>query len=97
MMGPISLDWYTKRGIDVVDGWPETIYYGGRIDVRGLPFDEYYNGGTEYGLGVMLGEDWSALSDWMRSYKTEELTPRDALLKDFEAWYGRRIRWYEQD
>lgn len=84
-------------GIGVGDAYtvshPTTIYSGGRIDIYGLPPDEYYAGTSEYGLPIMCGEDWNALSDWLEDFASEELLSYDELIETFEKHYGRKIRW----
>jgi len=69
-----------------------TYYSGGRIDIYGVPGEHYP---MEYGLAPMHGEDWNALSDWLDDFETEELVPFEELIKQFEADYGKRIRWAE--
>ena len=72
-----------------------TYYSGGRIDIRGVPGDEYWNGWHEYSLPIMHGEDWNALSDYLWDLTTEELLPYDILIEQFETHYGKKIRWAE--
>lgn len=119
-MGPISMDWYHKRGLvkhvwkkvdsefvanlrrlDIGDSYMieeiTTHYAGGRIDIHGLDPDEYYGGSDEYGLPVMHGEDWNALSDWLDEFKSEEQVPYDELIALFEKDYGRKIRWWKDE
>lgn len=115
-MGPISMDWYRKRGLThkvsavleegqtfypkgykAGDVWEydeiTTHYAGGRIDIHGLDPEEYYNGTDEYGLDIMHGEDWNALSDWLDEFESEEKVPYDELIALFEKDYGKKIRW----
>lgn len=70
-------------------------YAGGRIDIRGLDEEDYYNGWDEYGLGVMHGEDWDLFSDWLDDLATTEQLGYDTLISTFEAEVlnGRKIRW----
>jgi hypothetical protein len=68
-------------------------YAGGRIDIHGLDPEKYYNGTDEYGLDVMHGEDWNALSDWLDEFESEEKVPYDELIALFENDYGKKIRW----
>ena len=90
-MGPISLDWFRKRGLlEEGSSEPTTYYSGGRIDIRGVP-DELW--GLEYGVAPMHGEDWNALSDWLDEFKSEEQVPYDELITLFEKDYGKKIRW----
>ena len=90
-MGPISLDWYRKRGL-LEEGSvePTTYYSGGRIDIRGVPDEPW---GIEYSLPIMHGEDWNALSDYLEELTTEELMPYNTLIEQFETHYGKKIRW----
>ena len=69
-----------------------THYCGGRIDIRGVPDEPW---GLEYGLPIMHGEDWNALSDWLDDLTTTELWDYDMLISIFEAEVlnGRKIRW----
>jgi hypothetical protein len=74
-----------------------TVHYaGGRIDIHGLDPEEYYNGTDEYGLRVMHGEDWNALSDWLDEFESEEQVPYDELIALFEKHYGKKIRWADE-
>ena len=70
-----------------------TYYAGGRIDIRGVPGDEYWNGWHEYGVAPMHGEDWNALGDYLWDLTTEELLSYNTLIEQFETHYGKRIRW----
>ena len=71
-----------------------TVHYaGGRIDIYGLDPELYYGGKDEYGLDVMHGADWSALSDWLDEFESEEKVPYNELIELFEAHYGKKIRW----
>lgn len=82
------------KGLGPGDVWEYdevTVHYaGGRIDIYGVP-DEHYP--LEYGLGVMHGEDWNALSDWLDEFESEEQVPYDELIALFEKDYGKQIRW----
>ena len=68
-------------------------YSTGRIDIRGVPGDEYWNGWYEYDVAPMRTEDWNALSDYLWDLTTEELLPYNKLIEQFETHYGKRIRW----
>lgn len=72
-----------------------THYACGRIDIRGLDPEEFYNGWSEYSLPVMHGEDWNMLTDWLDDLTTTELWDYDMLISIFEAEVlnGRSIRW----
>ena len=73
----------------------KTHYVGGRIDIRDYRC-EGYTGWHEYGLDIMHGEDWNALSDWLDNLKTKERVPFDELICMFEDQYGQKIRWADQ-
>lgn len=73
-----------------------TVHYaGGRIDIYGLDPEKYYAGKDEYGLDVMHGEDWNALSDWLDDLTTDTLLSYNDLIEQFEQYYGKKIRWAE--
>lgn len=83
----------TKIG-DVLEYYEITTNYaGGRIDIRGVPDEPW---GLEYGLPVMHGEDWNALSDWLDDFSSQELVPYDELIELFEEHYGKKIRWADE-
>jgi hypothetical protein len=67
-MGPINLQWYRDRGID------HTLqqYAGGRIDVYGLPDDEFYEGRTAMGLPIMTAECFNDFSIFLQDVKTHK-------------------------
>jgi hypothetical protein len=117
-MGPISIDWFRKRGLthfitetvtsDVISKIKDlpigatyeietvhTHYAGGRIDIRGLDEEEFYNGWGEYALPIMHGEDWNALSDWLDTLTTDTLLSYNDLIEKFEKYYGKNIRWID--
>ena len=50
-----------------------------------------------FGVPVMHGEDWNALSDWLDNFKSEELVPYKELITMFEADYGKKIRWADDN
>jgi hypothetical protein len=83
-MGPVNQKWIEEHG----DCWS-----GGRIDIRGLPEEKYYDGRHEYSVAPMHDEDWNAFSDYLWELITEELLPYDKLIEMFEEHYGKRIRW----
>ena len=104
-MGPISTNWYKERGLlrpisrkiieegdvsEIVEYEVTTEQSGGRIDIYGVP-DEHYP--LEYGLPVMHGEDWNALSDWLDTVETDDLWEYEHLIEKFEEYYGKKIRW----
>lgn len=70
-----------------------TEYACGRIDIRGLDPEKYWNGWDEYSLSPMHGEDWNALSDFLDRLSGEKVVPYESLIMLFEAQYGRKIRW----
>ena len=93
-MGPISLSWYEERGL-LKEGSvePTTYYSAGRIDIRGLDPEKFYNGWDEYGLRPMHIEDWDALTDWLNKLTTETKLSHNEKIEMFENNYGKKIRW----
>ena len=92
-MGPISLDWYRKRGLlEEGSSEPTTYYSAGRIDIRD-DSKPGYDGWHEYSVAPMHGEDWNALSDYLWDLTTEELLSYNTLIEQFETHYGKKIRW----
>jgi hypothetical protein len=73
-----------------------TEYACGRIDIRGLDDEKYWNGWDEYGLAPMHVEDWSALSDFLRGLTTETQLSYNELIETFELSYGNKIRWADE-
>lgn len=90
---------FYPKGLGPGDVWEydeiTTHYAAGRIDIRGLDPEKYWNGWDEYGLAPMHGEDWNTLSDWLDDLTTTELWEYDMLISIFEAEVlnGRKIRW----
>lgn len=83
-----------KKAGDVVEYDRITEYwYGGRIDVGGLPTDEYYNGQGELGLPIMDGPSYARFSDWIVKFRTETLWTLDQLVEEFEK-SNPKIRWH---
>ena len=72
-----------------------THYCGGRIDIRGVPGDEYWNGWHEYSLPIMHGKSWNLLSDWLDDFTSETLLGYDELIQTFEKDTGHIIEWWE--
>lgn len=72
-----------------------TEYSCGRIDIRGLDPEKFYNGWDEYGLAPMHSEDWNALGDFLWNLTTETQLSYNELIERFELSYGKFIRWME--
>ena len=70
-----------------------TEYACGRIDIRELDPEKFYNGWDEYGLRPMHIEDWVALTDWLNKLTTETKLSYNELIEMFENNYGKKIRW----
>ena len=89
------------KGLGPGDVWEydenTTHYAGGRIDIRDSSKNGY-DSWDEYGLRVMHGEDWNALSDWLDDLTTTELWEYDMLISIFEAEVlnGKKIRWADE-
>lgn len=84
-MGPISTDWYEKRGLT-------EHYAGGRIDIRD-DTKEGYDGWSEYALPVMHEEDWNALTKFLNGFETEEVVGYYRLIEIFSQETRTNIRW----
>ena len=75
-----------------------TIEYAcGRIDIRGLPEEDYWSGWHEYSVEPMIKRDWAYFGKFLRSFKSEQLVPYDTLIKLFEAEYGQEIQWDDSE
>jgi len=95
-MGPISMGWYRERNLVNEDGEILTNYAGGRIDIYGVPGEKYP---LEYSLPLMHGEDFNALSNFLDRLYTHgyKPVPYPSLIMLFEAEYGKKIRWYDEN
>lgn len=67
----------------------------GRIDIRGLSGEEYWNGWSEYSVAPMISKDWYALSNFLVDFTSTELIPYELLIELFEKNYGRKIKWID--
>ena len=94
-MGPISLDWYRKRGL-VRDKQITTHYYGGRIDIRD-DSREGYDGWDEYAVAPMYSEDWYAFYKFLDRLEHETLISYDSLIQSFEEHSSKPIRWADDN
>ena len=70
-------------------------WYGGRIDIYGLPEDEYYNGRSEMSLPVMDGPSYAGFSRWLEAFKTETVWTLDQLAEEYERTHD-KIRWHRE-
>ena len=68
-------------------------YSTGRIDIRNVPGDDYWNGWHEYSVAPMRTEDWNDFGDWLWDFETEELWEFDDIIAKYEQDSGRKIRW----
>ena len=109
-MGPVSTRWYEENNIPYVlkktlgkilpqiEYKDFTSYSCGRIDIRGLDEEDgYWCGQHEYGINIMLSEDWYALTEWLDDFKSEELVPYDLLIEQFETHYKKQLRWVNNE
>ena len=76
---------------DITEYW-----YGGRIDVYGLPEDEYYNGKGEIGLPIMDGPSYGSFSEWLEKFETETMWSLDQLVEEYEK-NNPKIRWHNEN
>ena len=86
-MGPVSLNWYSERGLD----HNTESYSCGRIDVRGGDLGPY---GDELGVPPMRSEDWKRFSRWLDTFETDEMWEFHQLIWLYEE-KNSKIRWYE--
>lgn len=77
---------------EVTDYW-----YGGRIDIYGLPEEDYYCGTYEYGLPVMHYSSWNLLNKWLEDFKSESLISYSKLINTFEKDTKHKIRWEKDE
>ena len=71
-------------------------YACGRIDIRDST-KEGYDGWDEYDLDPMHSEDWSALSEYLWDLTTETKLSYNDLIASFEEYYGKKIRWWDEE
>lgn len=106
-MGPVNLQWYRDRGLTKIHPpkWSDLLqteikqeeitehWAGGRIDIRGTesPF------GDETGLPIMHQEDYNRLSEWLSSYRTEEVQHFKQILAAYYADGNPKIRFDRED
>ena len=109
-MGPISTRWYEDHNIPYVlkmtsgktlpaveyKDFTES-YSCGRIDIYGLSEQDHWGGKSEYSVGVMKTESWNLLSEFLDTYKTEELVSPDVLFDAFEKEADHKIEWWVEN
>lgn len=87
---------FYPKGLKAGDTWEYdeiTVHYGaGRIDIRDSE-KQGYDGWDEYSLSPMHGEDWNALGDFLWDLTTPTQLSYNTLIEQFEAQYGKKIRW----
>ena len=71
-------------------------YACGRIDIRDST-KEGYDGWDEYDLEPMHSEDWNALSEYLWDLTTDTQLSYNDLIASFEDYYGKKIRWWNDD
>lgn len=85
-----------KKG-DVVEVEEITEYwYGGRIDIYGLPEEEYYCGKSEMSLPIMDGKSWKNFSEWLEKFETEKEWSLKEIVAEFEKEHD-KIVWFKED
>lgn len=94
-MGPISIDWYYKRGLTTKDenGYNQITesYSTGRIDVRdGSDF------GDEIGVPPMRSEDWHRFGDWLETFETDDVCTLEQLVELYER-KNPKITWWKEN
>lgn len=88
-MGPVSLNWYTERGLD----YNTEQYSTGRIDFWN-PYDEDAMYPDEMGVPPMRQEDWNRFSEWLDTFETDDVWEFCQLVWLYEK-ENPPIRWYE--
>ncbi len=109
-MGPISTKWYEDNNIPYVIKETsgailpiakykeyDQSYSAGRIDIYGLSEEDHWGGKSEYSVGVMESESWDHLTEFLDTYKTEDLVSPDTLIDAFEKETGHKIKWWKGD
>lgn len=85
-----------KKAGDTVETEEITEYwYGGRIDVYGLPDDEYYCGKSEMGLPIMDGPSYAGFSEWLEKFETDTMWTLSQLVEEYEK-SNPKIRWHDE-
>jgi len=88
-MGPVTISWYTDRGLDHT----KETWCAGRIDIRGVEDEPF---GLEYGLPVMSGESWGRLSNFFSGFSSKELLTFDQLIEKFEENNNKIVWWKDE-
>ena len=87
---------FYPKGLGAGDVWEyeeiTTNYACGRIDIRDSS-KPGYDGWDEYGITPMHREDWNALGDFLWDLETDVQLSYEQLIERFELWYGKSIRW----
>jgi len=85
-----------KKAGDTVETEEITEYwYGGRIDVYGLPDDEYYCGKSEMDLPIMDGPSYAGFSEWLEKFETDTMWTLSQLVEEYEK-SNPKIRWHDE-
>lgn len=88
-MGPVSLNWYEKRGLD----YNTQRYSCGRIDVRGGNTGTY---GDEIAVPPMVDDDWHLFGEWLTTYETDDILTLEQLVYVYEL-KNPKIRWWKEN
>ena len=64
-----------------------------RIDIYDLPSRDYWCGRHEYGVPLMLREDFRAFSLWLNNLRTDTCWSKHDIFEAFEKHIGHEIRW----
>ncbi len=96
-MGPVSLQWYRDRNIPFIDkSTPAVMYAGGRIDVYGLPEDDFYDGKTAIMLPIMTAASFNSLSAFLHGFKSSSPLSYYQLVSLYYAEGNPRIEYAPQ-
>jgi len=84
----------SKAGETYISRTPSVKYACGRIDIYGLDEQEYYDGKSEYGVGMMTQESWNKLSNYLWEFNSETLLTYKQLISRFETDTKHKIEWF---
>lgn len=91
-MGPVAMWWFKENGFVDDSGKITEQWHGGRIDIYGLPEDEYYAGKSEMSLPIMDSPSWEGFSRWLEDFETDSMWSLEQLVAEYEKNHN-KIRW----
>lgn len=88
-MGPVSLNWYTDRGLD----YETEPYSAGRLDFYNPTVDSMYP--DEISVPPMRSEDWHRLGDWLDEFTSDQVLTLAEIVNEYEKT-NPKIRWWNE-